>query len=188
MTEPKVLLVDDEPQVVAGLKGALRREPFEVLTAQNARQALDLLATHDVGVIVADHDMPGMSGTELLATVAREYPATVRIMLTGDARLEVALQAINKGEVYRFFTKPCDARLLAPGIRDALVLRQLTEQSARLLRVARERRCVLDEIESQSPGIARLDTTPTGAIELRPPVEDVATLLAEMEREIARRG
>ncbi len=115
-----VLFVDDETNVLAGLSRILRKEAYDILTATSAEEALGLLESHSVDVIVSDEDMPGMSGTELLACVARDYPEIVGIILTGHPTLPAALRAINEGNVNQFFTKPCNEIDLAVAIRQAL--------------------------------------------------------------------
>ena len=115
-----VLVVDDEPDVRDMLTQALSREPYEVLCADSAEEALDIIAREPVDVVLSDEKMPGMSGTEFLAIVRRQYPDTIRMILTGHASLESAIHAINEGEIYRFFTKPCNMVDLMVTIRQAL--------------------------------------------------------------------
>ena len=117
---PAVLLLDDEPKVLSGLKRALRKEPYEVLCATSAEEALTLLQERPIDVVISDQDMPGMTGAAFLAQVRQTYPATSRFMLTGKATLDVALQAINEDAVKQFFTKPCDPATLAQSIRNSL--------------------------------------------------------------------
>jgi len=117
---PTVLLVDDDPRVLDGLTRVLHREPYRLLRAGSADEAAAILEREPVDVIVCDEQMPGMCGTEFLARVARNYPEVVRIVLTGEPSLEVALRAINEGRVARFFTKPCNEIDLALTIREAL--------------------------------------------------------------------
>ena len=85
-------------------------------------------------------------------------------MLTGLASFDTALDAINSGEVYRFFTKPCDARELSAAIRVALLHRELLVQSRRLLATVRRQGEILHELESVHPGIAQLRQSADGAI------------------------
>jgi len=118
--QPRVLLVDDEPHVTEALKRVLREEAYDIRTASSARTALQILAREAVDVVVSDERMPGMSGSEFLATVRRSYPNTVRILLTGHANLEAAVRAINEGEIYRFLTKPCKEADLTRAIEHAL--------------------------------------------------------------------
>jgi len=115
-----VLLVDDDENVLHGLARALRRQPYQLYTARSGEEAMSILKAHPVDVVVADEQMPGMSGSELLAWIARSYPEVMRIVLTGRATAETAIRAINEGAVYHFFTKPCHEVQLALTIRKAL--------------------------------------------------------------------
>ena len=128
-----VLLVDDDPLLLAGLTRALRRQPYQLLTAQSADEAIWTLKKHDVDLLVTDEQMPGRSGSELAAWVAEHRPEVVRIMLTGHAEAGTAIRAINEGAVYHFFTKPCDEVQLAVTIRKALEHKDLLAERARLL-------------------------------------------------------
>ena len=133
-----VLLVDDEPNVLAGLQRALRKEPYLIFSATSAEMALVVLQARTVDVVISDQDMPGMRGADFLAKVRQEFPDTVRFMLTGKPTLEVALQAINAGAISRFFTKPCNPLELAITIKQALHQRALMLEAKRLLRVTRK--------------------------------------------------
>jgi two-component system probable response regulator PhcQ len=162
--EHTVLFVDDEPNVVHGLRRALRREPYKLIEAGSAKDALRILANVPVDVIVADEQMPGMTGTELLAEVRERHPEVMRIILTGQASLETALHAINEGEVYRFLTKPCNHADLAVTVRHALQHKDLVSEAQRLIRTVDRQTAVLEQIERDNPGITKLRTTTDGAI------------------------
>jgi len=125
-----VLLVDDDPAVLDGLARALHREPYRILRAGSADEAARVLSSEPVDLIVCDEQMPGMSGSEFLARVAREHPQVMRIMLTGNPSLPAALRAINEGRVYHFFTKPCNEIDLALTIREALELKDRASKTA----------------------------------------------------------
>lgn len=140
-----VLLVDDEPNVLDALTRVLRKEPYEILTANSAEEAATLLENRSVDLIVSDEEMPGMSGTEFLGRVAQEYPDTVRIVLTGNPTLPAALRAINEGKVYQFFTKPCNEIDLAITIRRALEQKDLLAKSRNLLEVTKRQSALIDE-------------------------------------------
>ncbi len=119
-----VLFVDDEPQVLATFRRVFHRGPFVVETAPSGAQALEILARgvdgRAVDVVVTDEKMPGMSGSELLAEIARRHPPVMGVMLTGEASLDAAIRGINQGRVFRFLTKPVDTGRLAAIIREAL--------------------------------------------------------------------
>ena len=115
-----VLLVDDDSNILHGLTRALRHQPYRIHTARSGEYALQVLRTGRVDVVVADEHMPGMSGCDLLAWVAKNCPEVARIVLTGHPTAETAIRAINEGVVYQFFTKPCDPVKLAIAISKAL--------------------------------------------------------------------
>ncbi len=114
-----ILLVDDETSILASLRRVLRAENYRILTANSGEEALELLALHPVGVILSDQRMPGMSGSELLAQVRVMYPKTVRMILSGYTGLDSLTEAINRGEISRFLTKPWQNEEIIEAVRDA---------------------------------------------------------------------
>lgn len=118
MSAPFTLLfVDDEPSMLTGVKRLLASTSFVVLTAHDAGAAIEILRAQPVDVLVSDLDMPGMNGLELVALARREFPTTLRMLLTATPSQERVLRAVNEGEVARFFVKPFDAA----GFRDAML-------------------------------------------------------------------
>lgn len=127
MTE-KILFVDDEPHVLQSIQRQLRKR-FKVQTAGGGEEALHILKNESpFAVIVSDMRMPGMNGVELLVKVKDLYPETVRMMLTGNADQETAIEAVNTGNIFRFLSKPCPPALFITSI--ALALRQHRLQTA----------------------------------------------------------
>ncbi|HYD59977.1 MAG TPA: EAL domain-containing protein [Noviherbaspirillum sp.] len=118
-TNRTILLVDDEPHVLSALERILRRTGCRILTANGALEAFDLMAMHEVGVIVSDQRMPGMTGVEFFARIRIMYPATVRMILSGYADIDAVTNAINVGAVYKFLNKPWDANELCAIVNDA---------------------------------------------------------------------
>ncbi|MEN1941527.1 EAL domain-containing protein [Luteimonas sp. MJ174] len=104
--ERTLLLLDDEENMLRSLVRLFRRDGYKVLTASSVREAFDLLASNTVQVIVSDQRMPDMSGTAFLAKVRDLYPDTVRMVLSGYTDLATITEAINRGAIYRFLTKP----------------------------------------------------------------------------------
>lgn len=153
MTTPVVLLVDDEPLVTAGLKRQMRDSGFRVLEASSAEQALRIVRSTPVDVIVADEQMPGVPGSELVAVVFREFPQVIRIILSGHASLDAAIRAINEGQIYRFLTKPCHAIDLVATIRKALDHRDTLIENRRLNDIVTEQAVLLRQLEREHPGI-----------------------------------
>lgn len=114
-----LLVVDDEENVLRSLVRLFRRDGYRVLTAGNADEALALLARNHVQVILSDQRMPGTSGTEFLGKVKDLYPDTVRLVLSGYTDLATVTEAINRGAIYRFLTKPWNEAELREHIREA---------------------------------------------------------------------
>jgi response regulator RpfG family c-di-GMP phosphodiesterase len=128
----KILLVDDEKNVLAAIHRQLRKE-FNLLPALGGEQALQMLDTHKPAVVVCDMRMPGLSGVETLAEFEKRSPKTVRIMLTGNSDQETAVEAINKGKIFRFLNKPCPDAVLRQALLDALRFYQLVDAEQALL-------------------------------------------------------
>ena len=127
-----ILLVDDEPHVLAALTRALRNTSYQVLTATSGSRALAIMETTTIKVIVSDEQMEGMQGSELLAEVQRRFPHTIRIMLTGHATLEATTRAVNAGGIYRFITKPWDEDILCLALSAAIEKYNYSSNSRRL--------------------------------------------------------
>jgi response regulator RpfG family c-di-GMP phosphodiesterase len=103
----KVLIVDDDANLLAGLRRQLRGR-FNVTTALGGREALETLqANAPFAVVVSDMRMPEMNGIQFLTLAAQVSPDTVRMMLTGNADIETAMHAVNEGNIFRFLSKPC---------------------------------------------------------------------------------
>lgn len=102
----RLLIVDDEPIVLSGLRETLHREGYEVVTAAHPFAALDELKQHRFATIIADHQMPGVTGLEFLAQAKEIQPTATRILITAVLSLDTVIDAINQGEIYRFIVKP----------------------------------------------------------------------------------
>ena len=125
MKSEKILCVDDEPKVLEGLQLNLRRH-YKVYTAENG--VLGLLAIEHNGpfsVVLSDMRMPGMNGADFLEKVREVSRDTVRMLLTGQADLQSTIDAVNKGQIFWFLTKPCDSRHLLDAIDAAVKQYQL---------------------------------------------------------------
>jgi diguanylate cyclase (GGDEF)-like protein/PAS domain S-box-containing protein len=112
-----LLVVDDDVNVLQSLHRLFRRDNYRVLTAASPAEAFDLLAMHPVQVILCDQRMPVMNGTEFLSKVKEMYPDTIRIILSGDTGVETVLDSINRGAIYRFYTKPWHDAELRDNVR-----------------------------------------------------------------------
>lgn len=109
LSSHKVLIVDDELEILKALNRDLRKEPYEKIYANSGEQALiEFESNPDISVVVTDMRMPGMTGLELLAKVHEINPNTVKIVLTGYTQLPQIVATINKVDIYKFLTKPWD--------------------------------------------------------------------------------
>ncbi|MGI4717795.1 MAG: EAL domain-containing protein [Janthinobacterium lividum] len=112
-----LLIVDDDVNVLTALHRLFRRDNYRVLTASSPAEGFELLALYRVQVILCDQRMPVMSGTEFLSKVKEMYPETIRIILSGYTGVESVLDSINRGAIYRFYTKPWDDLQLRENVR-----------------------------------------------------------------------
>ena len=159
-----ILIVDDEPTVTAVLRDAFSREPYRILSAGSAEDALPILDREEMDVVISDEKMPGMSGTEFLAVVRKKYPDSIRMILTGHASLESAVRAINEGEIYRFFTKPCNVLDIALTVRQALQKRELRRENQHLLSLQQQHSAMIEKLERKYPGITKVSRDSKGEV------------------------
>ena len=124
-----LLLVDDEPNVLAALKRLLRPDGYRILSASSGQEGLDMLASHPVDIIVSDQRMPGMTGVQFLRQAKISHPQTIRIVLSGHTELQSVTDAINEGAVYRFLTKPWDDAQLRDFIEQAFRQKELADEN-----------------------------------------------------------
>lgn len=128
----RILMVDDDANLLSGLVRHLRKS-YDIDLAENPRQGLEAIALEPAyAVIVSDYQMPGMNGIEFLTHVRDLAPDASRILLTGHSGLDMAVRAINQGQIFRFLTKPCDIGLLELAVRSGARQFQLL-QSERVL-------------------------------------------------------
>lgn len=126
-----LLIIDDEINITAALHRLLRKEDFEIVVAQSALAGFEALAIHDVQVILCDQRMPSMNGVDFFCKVKDLYPNTMRVMLTGFTEMEAIIDAINRGAVHRFFTKPWEDDVLRNHIRDTFRQYRLQHDAVR---------------------------------------------------------
>lgn len=117
---PSILLIDDDMNLLRGLRRVLRTQPYDLFIANSAEMAMGMFHRGSFDLVVVDQEMGGKKGTEFVTWLAEHYPLTVRIMLTGRANMDVMKTAINEGKVFRFLTKPCHDVELALAIREGL--------------------------------------------------------------------
>ena len=130
----RIMLVDDEMNILSALKRALLTIPFddldgerpEIETFVSARQALARIAGKPVDLVITDFRMPEMSGVEFLSEVVRLQPDVVRVVLSGHTDLDTVTDAVNRGAIYKFLTKPWDDEELRAHIVQAFRIAEAT--------------------------------------------------------------
>jgi len=128
-----VLYIDDEVNNLNSFKAAFRRD-FEIFTASSAKEGRKILDTQEIGVIITDQRMPGMTGIEFLESILPVYPDTIRILLTGFSDINAVMDAINRGQVYKYLVKPWQNDELKMYIENALEIYNLRKENKELAR------------------------------------------------------
>jgi two-component system probable response regulator PhcQ len=164
MSRFKILLVDDSPNVLKALTRTFRLEGYELFSALSAKEALEILKKENIDLLISDENMPEISGTELLKLVRIQYPMIIRIMLTGLDDFEVIKNAINKGEIYRFFNKPWNDFELLITVRYALKQKALAEENQQLKWKLKTQEEYLKQLELEYPGISEKKMSEDGSI------------------------
>jgi EAL domain-containing protein (putative c-di-GMP-specific phosphodiesterase class I)/FixJ family two-component response regulator len=127
-----LLLVDDEENILSALRRLFRKDGYRILTANSGAEGLELLARHEIDVIVSDQRMPGMTGVDFLRRCKVMRPETIRMTLSGFTDLQSIIDAVNEGAVYKFLTKPWDDDRLRDHVAQAFQQKQLADENARL--------------------------------------------------------
>lgn len=143
-----VLVVDDDDMVRIALCRTLKSAGYRVIDAASAADAFAALLTGGVDVIISDHLMPETTGLDLLKRVHDRYPDVLRIIVTGHAEMNVAIDAINQGEVYRFITKPWDNTEVKVMLHIAFEHLELERQHRRMLSAVRTNSPLLKAIRT----------------------------------------
>ena len=167
MTQPDpriVLAVDDEENILRALKRSLTREGFKVITFTHPAEALEALKELKPDVVLSDHLMPDMTGLEFLKAVRNRAPDTCRIMLTGHAEMQTAIDAINLGEIYRFLLKPWDDVELSVALTLGLERLDLERENRKLAAMVRLQQMRLDALDREYPGLSIVRRDDEGAI------------------------
>ena len=159
-----ILIVDDEELVLKSILRALRNENFKILIAQSGEEGLAVLKDYDVHLVISDQKMPGMNGLDFLKRVKADYPKILTVMLTGQAELEIAMDAINEAGVYKFILKPWNDNDLKITVRRALETLELVCERDSLLQQVKTQEAFLQDLEKEFPGISKVEHDEDGYI------------------------
>ncbi len=128
---PTILYVDDEQDNLVSFKAVFRRQ-YNILIAESAAEALEILSKEAIGLVISDQRMPKMTGVELFEKIKDLYPDTIRMVLTGYSDMQAIIDAINKGNVYQYISKPWQADELKVIIQNALETHDLRRKNREL--------------------------------------------------------
>jgi DNA-binding NtrC family response regulator len=128
-----LLFVDDEPNILSSLRRLFRPLGYRILTAESGAAGLEILGKEEVDLVVSDMRMPSMDGAHFLEAVRQRWPGVTRILLTGYSDINSTVNAINRGEIYRYIAKPWDDHDITLIVREALERRRLENENQRLL-------------------------------------------------------
>jgi two-component system NtrC family sensor kinase len=147
-TKGKLLLVDDEENILRSLRRVLRRGDWEIETAPDAESALAICERFQPAVVVSDFRMPGMNGVDFLERVKHLMPHAQRIMLTGQADQQAIEEAINRSQVFRFISKPWNDAQVLLTVKSAFEQHYLVTDNARLAELTREQNINLRQLNA----------------------------------------
>ncbi|MBC7514472.1 MAG: response regulator [Herminiimonas sp.] len=129
---PVILCVDDEANILSSLRRLFRGRGYQILTATSGQAGLEILRAQPVDLVISDMRMPEMNGAQFLEAVRQNWPQTIRLLLTGYADIASILDAINRGEIHRYITKPWDDNDILLIVRHALERQRLEQDKQRL--------------------------------------------------------
>ncbi|MFO7749070.1 MAG: response regulator [Desulfobacteraceae bacterium] len=174
-----VLIVDDDPAVGRSLGRVLKNAGIDYIHAESGEDALELMekAAESFAVVISDQQMPGMKGTALLEKAKQISPDTVRFLFTGYSDVDALSEAVNKGSIQRYISKPWDNKVLLEAIKSGVDQYELLQENNRLFRLAKEQKKKLYKINCDlKESAARHKQT----------LVDLDRRIAELNREISR--
>ncbi len=144
----RILIVDDEVNILRSLKRLLRREGYEIRAAESGQAGLEILKKEPVDLIISDQRMPGMSGVEFLEKAQKICPESIRMILSGYTDLNSVTDAVNRGYVFKFVLKPWDDN----------ELKQIIHQSLSMARLQKENRQLAEQLKKRNEKLRWLNT------------------------------
>ncbi|MFW2372230.1 MAG: HD domain-containing phosphohydrolase [Gammaproteobacteria bacterium] len=143
-----LLFVDDEKNILSSLKRLFRSEGYNIYIADSGKEGLDIMEKYDIDLIISDMRMPEMNGAQLLETVYNKWPTTIRILLTGYSEISSTIDAINKGNIYKYISKPWEENDIKQTVRNALESKKIERERDSLLDLTRKQNEDLKEFNA----------------------------------------
>ena len=153
-----ILCVDDEKNILSSLRRLLRPEGYEIHLANSGAEGLEIMAKMPIDLVISDMRMPEMNGAQFLEQVYKKWPETVRILLTGYSEISATIDAINKGNIYKYISKPWEEHDLKLTLRNALAARSLEHERDSLLLITKKQNAELKEFNANLEGLVQQRT------------------------------
>ena len=128
MEQINILYIDDEQNNLSAFKANFRRD-FNVFLALSAKEGTEILKNNDIHIILTDQRMPDMTGVEFLSSIIEEFPNPIRILVTGYTDMEALVNAVNKGHIFKYISKPWDNEKLKEILFKAFEVYQLKKKN-----------------------------------------------------------
>lgn len=155
MAKHTIFILDDELNILNSLSRLLRTDDRQIHTAENLHQALEKLKSiGGVDLVISDNRLPDGTGVDFLVKVKQLYPDSIRILFTGYPDLEAAIQAINKGQVYRFITKPWENEELKLVVNQSLDYFDVLRDNKTLIKIARQQAEWMESMKKKYPQVS----------------------------------
>jgi DNA-binding NtrC family response regulator len=159
-----ILVVDDEELFIEYIKSMLSSESYNVVTASNGKQGLEILKKQSVNLVISEYKIPLMNGLEFLEKVRIIYPDILTVMVTDQADINLAIKAVNEAGVYKFLLKPWDDIDFKNTIKRTLESLQVIKERDELIRKVKTHEATLKDLEKRYPGITKVEKDEDGYI------------------------
>lgn len=156
MAKHTIFILDDEQNILSSLSRLLRGEDREINTAENVSQAMDKLKSlGGADLIISDNRLPDGTGVDFLTKARQLYPDSIRILFTGYPDLEAAISSINKGQVYRFITKPWDNEEMRLVVKQSLDFFDVLRDNKELIKIAKQQAEWMEAMKKKYPAVSQ---------------------------------
>ncbi len=154
-----ILFVDDEKNILSSLNRLFRSEGYDIHLANSGRMGLEIMETENISLVVSDMRMPEMNGAQFLEAVYNKWPSTVRILLTGFSEISSTIDAINKGNIYKYISKPWEENDLKQTVRNAIESKKIELERDRLLALTSKQNEELKEFNTNLESMVKSRTS-----------------------------
>jgi len=158
LEKPSLLFVDDEKNILSSLKRLFRSEGYAIYLANSGAEGLEILDKEKIDLVISDMRMPEMNGAEFLEKVAKKWPKITRILLTGYSEVSATIDAVNKGNIYKYISKPWEDNDIKLTVKNALESQEIEKERDRLLVLTRQQNEELKEFNTNLEGLVKART------------------------------